>query len=37
MFPLGPNLIHWIKYMKSSASESIRKACFNFERRSQMH
>ena len=27
-----PNLIHWIKYMKSLASESIRNACFNFER-----
>ena len=26
-----PNLIHWIKYMKSSASESIRNAYFNFE------
>ena len=26
-----PNLIHWIKYMKSSASESIRNACFNLE------
>ena len=27
-----PNLIHWNKYMKSSASESIRNACCNFER-----
>ena len=27
-----PNLIHWIKYMKSSVSESIRNACFNLER-----
>ena len=27
-----PNLIHWIKYMKSSASESISNACFNLER-----
>ena len=26
-----PNLIHWIRYMKSSASESIRNACFNLE------
>ena len=26
------NLIHWNKYMKSSASESIRNACFNLER-----
>ena len=24
-----PNLIHWIKYMKSSASQSIRNAYFN--------
>ena len=24
-----PNLIHWIKYMKSSVSESVRNACFN--------
>ena len=23
-----PNLIHWIRYMKSAASDSIRKACF---------
>ena len=30
-----PNLIHWIKYMKSSASESIRNACFNLERLSR--
>ena len=28
-------LIHWIKYMKSSASESIRNACFNSERLSR--
>ena len=27
-----PNLIHWNKYMKSSASESIRNAYFNLER-----
>ena len=27
-----PNLIHWIKYMKSLASESIRNAYFNWER-----
>ena len=27
-----PNLIHWIKYMKSSASGSVRNACFNLER-----
>ena len=27
-----PNLIHWIKYMKSSGSESIRNASFNLER-----
>ena len=27
-----PNLVHWIKYKKSSASESIRNACFNLER-----
>ena len=27
-----PNIIHWNKYMKSSASESIRNACFNLER-----
>ena len=27
-----PNLIHGIKYMKSSASESIKNACFNLER-----
>ena len=26
------NLIHWIKYMKSLASESIRNAYFNWER-----
>ena len=26
-----PNLIHWIKHMKSSASELIRNACFNLE------
>ena len=26
-----PNLIHCIKYMKSSASESIRNACFDLE------
>ena len=26
-----PNLIHWILYMKSSASESVRNACFNFK------
>ena len=26
------NLIHGIKYMKSSASESVRNACFNLER-----
>ena len=30
-----PNLTHWIKYMKSSASESIRNACFNLERLSR--
>ena len=30
-----PNLIHRIKYMKSSASESIRNACFNLERLSR--
>ena len=30
-----PNLIHWIKYMKSLASESIRNACFNLERLSR--
>ena len=30
-----PNLIPWIKYMKSSASESIRNACFNMERLSR--
>ena len=24
-----PKIIHWIKYMKISASESIRNACFN--------
>ena len=30
-----PNLIYWIKYMKSSASESIRNACFNLERLSR--
>ena len=30
-----PNLIHWIKYMKSSPSESIRNACFNLERLSR--
>ena len=29
------NLIHWIKYMKSSASKSIRNACFNLERLSR--
>ena len=27
-----PNLIHWRKYKKSSASESLRNACFNLER-----
>ena len=27
-----PNQIHWLKYMKSSASESIRNAYFNLER-----
>ena len=26
-----PNLIHWIKYLKSSAPESIRNTCFNLE------
>ena len=26
-----PNLMPWIKYMKSSASESIRSVCFNSE------
>ena len=31
----APNLIHWIKYMKSSASESVRNACFNLERLSR--
>ena len=30
-----PNLIHWIKYMKSSSFESIRNACFNLERLSR--
>ena len=25
------NLIHWIKYLKSSAPQSIRNACFNLE------
>ena len=30
-----PNLIHWIKYMKSSASESIRNACLKMERLSR--
>ena len=31
-----PNLIrHWIKYMKSSASESIGNACFSLERLSR--
>ena len=30
-FPLGLNLIHWNKYVKSSASESIRNAYFNVE------
>ena len=30
-----PNLIHWIKYMKSSVSESVRNACFNLERLSR--
>ena len=27
--------IHWIKYMKSSASESISNACFNLEQLSR--
>ena len=27
---MSRNLIHWINYMKSSTSESIRNACFNF-------
>ena len=30
-----PNLIYWIKYIKGSASESIRNACFNLERLSR--
>ena len=30
-----PNLIHWIKNMKSSSSESIRNACFSLERLSR--
>ena len=30
-----PNLIHWIKYIKSSAPESIRNACFNLEQHSR--
>ena len=30
-----PNLIHWRKYKKSSASESLRNACFNLERLSR--
>ena len=30
-----PNLIHWIKYMKNSASESIRSTYFNLERLSR--
>ena len=30
-----PNLTHRIKYMNSSASESIRNACFNLERLSR--
>ena len=30
-----PNLIHWIKYMKSLASESIGNACFNLEQLSR--
>ena len=30
-----PNLLHWIKCMKSSASETIRNACFNLERLSR--
>ena len=28
----GRRFIHWIKFMKSSASESSRNACFNLER-----
>ena len=30
-----PNLLHWIKCMKISASEIIRNACFNLERLSR--
>ena len=30
-----PNLIHWRKYKKSSASELLRNACFNLERLSR--
>ena len=32
LFKLELNLIHWIKYMKSSASERFKNVCFNLER-----
>ena len=32
LFKLEPNLIHWIKYLKSLASERIKNVYFNLER-----